>query len=212
MAREKFRLEDVLYEEEKIAIFIDGANLYGAAKALSLDIDYRKLKQEFARLARLVRIHYYTAIMDDAEYSPVRPLVDWLDYNGYTLVTKQIREYTDILTGRKKFKGSMDIDLAVDAMSIADKIDHIIIFSGDGDYKRLAEALQKKGCRVSVISTIITQPPMISDDLRRQADLFIELNDLRPYIERPQGRGQSATSNLDKILNKTSVDLDEIID
>ncbi len=191
MVREKFRLEDALYEEEKIAIFIDGANLYGAAKALSLDIDYRKLKQEFARLARLVRVYYYTAIMDEAEYSPVRPLVDWLDYNGYTLVTKQIREYTDILTGRKKYKGSMDIDLAVDAMSISDAVDHIIIFSGDGDYKRLTEALQKKGCRVSIISTIVTQPPMVADELRRQADTFIELNDLRPYIERSQNRSDN---------------------
>ena len=209
MAREKFKLEDALYEEEKVAIFIDGTNLYGAAKALSLDIDYRKLKQEFARMARLVRIYYYTAIMDDAEYSPVRPLVDWLDYNGYTLVTKPIREYTDILTGRKKFKGSMDIDLAVDAMSISDSIDHIIIFSGDGDYKRLTEALQKKGCRVTVISTIITQPPMISDELRRQADNFIELNDLRPYIERPQGR---PASNIDKNLSKLPLNFSETID
>jgi uncharacterized LabA/DUF88 family protein len=215
MTREKFKLEDALYEEEKIAIFIDGANLYGAAKALSLDIDYRKLKQEFARMARLVRIYYYTAIMDDAEYSPVRPLVDWLDYNGYTLVTKPIREYTDILTGRKKFKGSMDIDLAVDAMSLVDSVDHIIIFSGDGDYKRLAEALQKKGCRVSVISTIITQPPMISDELRRQADAFIELNDLRPYIERPVSRTQvqhNMQAQTDKIFQKSSSDYNAIND
>lgn len=215
MTREKFRLEDALYEEEKIAIFIDGANLYGAAKALSLDIDYRKLKQEFARMARLVRIYYYTAIMDDAEYSPVRPLVDWLDYNGYTLVTKPIREYTDILTGRKKFKGSMDIDLAVDAMSLVDSVDHIIIFSGDGDYKRLAEALQKKGCRVSVISTIITQPPMISDELRRQADTFIELNDLRPYIERPVARSQiqnSTQAQTDKIFQKSSSEYNSLND
>lgn len=210
MAREKFKLEDTLYEEEKLAIFIDGANLYGTAKALSLDIDYRKLRHEFARMARLVRIYYYTAIMDDAEYSPVRPLVDWLDYNGYTLVTKQVREYTDILTGRKKLKGSMDIDLAIDAMSIADSIDHVVIFSGDGDYKRLTEALQKKGCRVSIVSTIITQPPMISDDLRRQADTFIELNDLRPYIERPQSQSRPVT-HIDKNLSKLPLDFSEII-
>lgn len=187
MNKEKFLLENCLYEEEKLSIFIDGANLYGAAKALNLDIDYRRLKQQFARFSRLVRVYYYTAIMDDAEYSPVRPLVDWLDYNGYNLVTKPIREYTDI-TGRKKYKGSMDIDLAVDAMASADHVDHIMIFSGDGDYRRLVEGLQRKGCRVSVISTIITQPPMIADELRRQADNFIELNELRPYIERCSGQ------------------------
>lgn len=189
MSKEKFLLEDCLYEEEKVSIFIDGANLYGAAKALNLDIDYRRLKQQFARYGRLVRIYYYTAIMDDAEYSPVRPLVDWLDYNGYHLVTKPIREYMDA-TGRKKFKGSMDIDLAVDAMTAADHVDHIMIFSGDGDYRCLVDGLQKKGCRVSVVSTIVTQPPMIADELRRQADMFIELNDLRPYVERAGGSGQ----------------------
>lgn len=199
MSKGKFKLEETLYRDEKVAIFIDGANLYGAAKALGLDIDYRKLKQEFARMSRLVRIYYYTAIMDDAEYSPVRPLVDWLDYNGYSLVTKPVREYTDILTGRKKFKGNMDIDLAVDALSIAPSVDHIIIISGDGDYKRLTEALQKQGCRVSVISTIVTQPPMISDELRRQADNFIELNDLKPYITREGGRATDVEKQLNKI-------------
>ncbi|MEM6603746.1 MAG: NYN domain-containing protein [Pseudomonadota bacterium] len=190
MSKEKFLLEDCLYEEEKVSIFIDGANLYGAAKSLNLDIDYRRLKQQFARFGRLVRIYYYTAIMDDAEYSPVRPLVDWLDYNGYNLVTKPIREYVDS-AGRKKYKGSMDIDLAVDAMLAADYVDHIMIFSGDGDYRCLVEGLQRKGCRVSVISTIVTQPPMIADELRRQADMFIELNDLRSYVERPSNHAGS---------------------
>ncbi|MFT6072640.1 MAG: uncharacterized LabA/DUF88 family protein [Alphaproteobacteria bacterium] len=209
MPKEKFKLEDVLYPDEKVAIFIDGANLYGTAKALGLDIDYRKLKQEFSRITRLVRIYYYTAIIDDAEYSPVRPLVDWLDYNGYTLVTKPVREYTDALTGRKKIKGSMDIDLAVDAMSISSTIDHVVIVSGDGDYKRLAEALQKQGRRVSVISTIVTQPPMISDELRRQADTFIELNDLRPYIERDQSR--NINTSIEKELSKLPMNFGEIV-
>jgi uncharacterized LabA/DUF88 family protein len=208
MPAEQFKLEDVLYKNEKVAIFIDGANLYGAAKALGLDIDYRKLKQQFSRMTQLVRIYYYTAIIEDAEYSPVRPLVDWLDYNGYTLVTKPVREYTDILTGRKKYKANMDIDLAVDAMSIAHSLDHVIIVSGDGDYKRLTEALQKQGCRVSVISTIITQPPMISDELRRQADTFIELENLKPYIERDIVR----SANIDKQLKKLPMNFNTICD
>jgi uncharacterized LabA/DUF88 family protein len=183
ITKEVVHLEDFLYEEEKIAIFIDGANLYGAARALNFDVDYKRLKQEFARYSRLIRVFYYTAIMDDSEYSPVRPLVDWLDYNGYTLVTKQVREYVDAL-GRRKLKGNMDIELAVDAMSLADSVDHILIFSGDGDYRRLVEAVQRKGVRVTVISTIRTHPPMISDDLRRQVDTFIDLDDLRAYIAR----------------------------
>ena len=209
MTKEKFLLEDCLYEEEKVSIFIDGANLYGAAKALNLDIDYRRLKQQFARYGRLVRIYYYTAIMDDAEYSPVRPLVDWLDYNGYHLVTKTIREYTDS-AGRKKFKGSMDIDLTVDAMSAADHVDHIMIFSGDGDYKCLVEGLQKKGCRVSVVSTIVTQPPMIADELRRQADMFIELNDLRSYVERT-GSSNAGHQNTRSSSRNIVADLEDSI-
>lgn len=186
MSRDIFAPEDFLYEEEKTAVFIDGANLYGAAKALVFDIDYKRLKQEFARCSRLVRISYYTALTDDTEYSPVRPLADWLDYNGYNLITKPAREYIDSM-GRRKVKGNMDVELAVDAMSLADAIDHVVIFSGDGDYKRLVEALQRKGVRVSVVSTIRTHPPMIADDLRRQADNFIELEDLRPYVSRDAG-------------------------
>ena len=188
--KDAFAPEDFLYEEEKTAVFIDGANLYGAAKALVFDIDYKRLKQEFARCSRLVRISYYTALTDDSEYSPVRPLADWLDYNGYNLVTKPVREYVDSL-GRRKVKGNMDVELAVDAMSLTDYIDHVVIFSGDGDYKRLVEALQRKGVRVSVVSTIRTHPPMIADDLRRQADSFIELEDLRPYISRDAGAARN---------------------
>ncbi len=182
-SKEIFAMEDFLYEEEKTAVFIDGANLYGAAKALVFDIDYRRLKQEFARCSRLVRVSYYTALTDDSEYSPVRPLADWLDYNGYTLVTKPVREYIDSM-GRRKVKGNMDVELAVDAMAMIGAVDHVVIFSGDGDYRRLVEVLQRKGMRVSVVSTIRTHPPMIADDLRRQADNFVELEDLRPYISR----------------------------
>lgn len=206
MKKEKFHLEDCLYEEEKVSLFIDGANLYGAAKALNLDIDYKLLKRQFSRYGRLVRIYYYTAILEEADYSPVRPLVDWLDYNGYSLITKPVREYVDA-NGKKKVKGSMDIDLAVDAMLGADYLDHIILFSGDGDYRSLVEGLQKKGCRVTVVSTIMTQPPMIADELRRQADMFVDLNDLRPYIEKEK----RASSSVNKENSSFVQDLQEII-
>jgi uncharacterized LabA/DUF88 family protein len=122
-------------------------------------------------------------LLDDQEYSPIRPLVDWLDYNGYTVVTKPLKEFTDA-SGRRKFKGNMDIELAVDAMEMASYLDHVILFSGDGDFRRLTEALQRKGLRVTVVSTIRTQPPMIADELRRQADTFLELNELSSYIAR----------------------------
>lgn len=171
------------YPNERIALFIDGSNLYAAAKGLDFDIDYKRLLNYFANQGRMIRAYYFTALLEDQEYSPIRPLVDWLDYNGYTMVTKPAKEFTDS-SGRKKIKGNMDIELAVDLMEIADSIDHAVIFSGDGDFRRLVETVQRKGLRVTVVSTMHSKPPMIADELRRQADVFIELADLRDDIQR----------------------------
>ncbi|ABS15351.1 MULTISPECIES: LabA-like NYN domain-containing protein [Brucella/Ochrobactrum group] len=168
---------------EKIALFIDGANLYAASKTLGFDIDYRKLLKAFQKRGYLLRAYYYTALVEDQEYSSIRPLIDWLDYNGYKVVTKAAKEFTDS-TGRRKVKGNMDIELTVDAMQLTDTVDHFVIFSGDGDFRSLAEALQRKGRKVSVVSTLTTQPAMISDELRRQADHFIDLVSLKAEIGR----------------------------
>src|SRR5713226_7668003 len=173
----------IFYPEERIAIFIDGANLYAAARGLGFDIDYKRLLDLFASKGRLMRAFYYTALIEDQEYSPLRPLVDWLDYNGYTMVTKPTKEYTDAM-GRRKIKGNMDIELAIDMLEMAEHLDHVILFSGDGDFRRLVEAVQRKGLRVSVVSTIKSAPPMVADELRRQADDFIELSELVPLIAR----------------------------
>lgn len=181
----------MFYQNERLALFVDGANLHGASKSLGFDIDYKRLLGEFAKRGRLIRAFYYTTLMENEDYSPLRPLIDWLDYNGFTMVTKPSREYTDA-QGRRRFKGSIDIELAVDAMEMADTVDHIVIFSGDGDFRRLVEALQRRGKRVSVVSTLRSQPPMISDDLRRQADNFIELQTLQTLIQRdPAARAQA---------------------
>ncbi len=174
----------MFYRDERLALFIDGSNLYAAAKALGFDIDYKLLRTEFMRRGRLLRAMYYTALLENEEYSPIRPLVDWLNYNGYTMVTKPAKEFTDSM-GRRKIKGNMDIELAVDALELADSLDHIVIFSGDGDFTPLVTSLQRKGVRVSVVSTIRSQPPMIADELRRQCDNFIELEDLKDVIGRP---------------------------
>ena len=173
------------YPDERVALFVDGSNLYATAKALGFDIDYKRLLAFFEKRARMIRAIYYTALMDDAEYSPIRPLIDWLDYNGFMIVTKPAKEFTDS-TGRRKIKGNMDIELAVDMMQLADSLDHIVLFSGDGDFRSLVEAVQQKGKRVSVVSTLNTRPPMVADDLRRQADQFIDLSNLREEIGRPQ--------------------------
>ena len=174
----------MFYRDERLALFIDGSNLYATGKALGFDIDYKLLRQEFMRRGKLVRAFYYTALLENDEYSPIRPLVDWLNYNGFTMVTKPAKEFTDS-HGRRKVKGNMDIELAVDAMELAPHVDHIVLFSGDGDFRPLAESLQRQGVRVSVVSTIRSQPPMIADELRRQADNFIELEELKDVIGRP---------------------------
>lgn len=171
------------YQDERVALFIDGANLYATAKSLGFDIDYRRLLGFFRKRSRLIRAIYYTALMEDAEYSPIRPLIDWLDYNGYRVVTKPAKEFTDSL-GRRKVKGNMDIELAIDVMQLADNLDHIVLFSGDGDFRSLIQAVQAKGRRTSVVSTLATRPPMVADELRRQADQFIDLADLREEIGR----------------------------
>jgi uncharacterized LabA/DUF88 family protein len=178
------------YPTERIALFIDGANLYATAKSLGFDIDYKRLLGLFRQKGQLVRALYYTALAEEQEYSSIRPLIDWLDYNGFSMVTKPTKEFTDA-TGRRKVKGNMDIELAVDAMRLADNLDHIVIFSGDGDFRSLVAALQQKGKRVSVVSTLQTQPPMVADELRRQADQFLDLADLEEQVGRTQnGNGR----------------------
>ncbi|QUD89030.1 LabA-like NYN domain-containing protein [Phenylobacterium montanum] len=172
------------YPNDRIALFIDGANLYSSSKSLGFDIDYKKLLEEFRKRGMLTRAYYYTALVEDQDYSPIRPLVDWLDYNGYALVTKTAREYTDS-QGRRRWRGDMDIEIAVDMMEMAPHIDHAVLFSGDGDFRRLVQAVQQKGVRVTVVSTMKSQPPMASDDLRRQADSFVDLADLSGIIGRP---------------------------
>jgi uncharacterized LabA/DUF88 family protein len=188
---------------EKIALFIDGANLYATSRALGFDIDYRKLLSSFQKRGYLVRAYYYTALVEDQEYSSIRPLIDWLDYNGFKVVTKPAKEFTDS-TGRRKIKGNMDIELTVDALELAEYVDHYVIFSGDGDFRTLVEALQRRGRKVSIVSTMASQPPMISDDLRRQADNFIDLMSLKGELgrepsERPVRRPEPADAHDDDI-------------
>ena len=193
----------VFYSEERIGLFIDGSNLYAAARALGFDIDYKRLLELFAGKGLLIRAFYYTALMEDQEYSPIRPLVDWLDYNGYTMVTKPTKEFTDA-TGRRKIKGNMDIELAIDVMEMAEHLDHIVLFSGDGDFRRLVEAVQRKGVRVTVVSTVRSQPPMVADELRRQADHFVELQDLQSGIARLPRNGEERRDDDDDMTYESA--------
>jgi uncharacterized LabA/DUF88 family protein len=173
------------HQDERLALFIDGANLYSASRNLGFDVDYRNLLEYFRKRARVIRAYYYSAVLETDEYSPLKPLTDWLAYNGYSLVTKPAKEFTDA-AGRRRVKGNMDIEVAVDMLELAPVIDHAILFSGDSDFRRLVEAVQRKGVRVSVVSSIRTAPPMVADELRRQADAFIELSDISSEFTRRQ--------------------------
>jgi uncharacterized LabA/DUF88 family protein len=195
--------ERLFNPEDRVAVFIDGANLYQAAKALGFDIDYKRLLHTLASDCRFVRAYYYTALLDEQEYSPIRPLVDWLDYNGYTMVTKPLKEFTQA-TGRRKYKGNMDVEITVDVMEMSARVDHIVLISGDGDFRRLVEAVQRRGVRVTVVSTIRTQPPMVADELRRQADFFLDLAELQGRVAREyqvrhddSARGRAAAAPVD---------------
>lgn len=167
----------------RIALFIDGANLYATAKQLGFDMDYRRLLKEFEGRGNLIRAFYFTTLVESEEYSSIRPLVDWLDYNGYRVVTKAAKEFTDA-SGRRRIKGNMDIELAIEMLELAPRLDQIYLFSGDGDFRPLVEAVQRKGVKVSVVSTVTTSPPMVSDELRRQCDEFVDLAQLMPRIGR----------------------------
>ncbi|WP_051382302.1 NYN domain-containing protein [Bradyrhizobium sp. Tv2a-2] len=170
-------------ETTTIAVFIDGANLHATSKALGFEIDYRRLLKEIESRGTLLRAFYYTAVFEDRDYSSIRPLIDWLDYNGFTVVTKPGKEFIDA-TGRRKVKGDMDVELAVNAMELAPHIDEMVLISGDGDFRCLVEAVQRRGVNVTVVSSMASHPPMIADELRRQADRFVELRDLQSRIGR----------------------------
>ncbi len=173
----------MFFEDEKTIILIDGANIYATSKNLDFDIDYKQKLEYLKEQANVLRAYYYTSLIEDQEYSSIRPLIDWLDYNGYTVIAKSAKEFTDS-AGRRKIKGNINVELAVDAMEVAENVDHVVLMSGDGDFVRLVAALQRKGKRVTVVSTVKTQPPMIADDLRRQADQFLELK----FLEKEFGR------------------------
>jgi uncharacterized LabA/DUF88 family protein len=161
---------------------------HSATRALGFDIDYRRLLQEFASRGTLVRPFYYTLIIEEPQFSSVRPLVDWLDYNGFTVVAKRARDYSDG-EGRRRFNRNMSIELSVDAMELTRHVDQIILFSGDGAFWPLVQAIQRRDVHVTVVSTMKSHPPVVADELRRQADVFTDLEALQPKIAREGSRG-----------------------
>ena len=170
---------------DRIGLYIDGANLIAAARALGFDVDFKRLLYEFRGCGRLLQAVYYAVISESQPYSTVRPLLDWLDYNGYTVITKATEEFLDP-GGSRRVKGNIHVDLAVHAIEFAKQIDQMVLFSGDGKLRAMVGAMQRRGVRVTVISTISSEPPMIADSLRRQADVFIDLIELKSRLGREE--------------------------
>ncbi len=197
----------MLLKREKTAIFIDGSNLHATARVLGFDIDYQKLLKYFQKETNVIRAYYYTALFEGHDYSPLKPLVDWLDYNGYHMTTKTAKEYTDT-QGKLRVRGSINVELAVDAMEIADKIEHAILFTGDSDFSYLIEALQRKAVRVSVVSTLKSQPPMVTDKMRRLVDNFIDLADIKMRVSRKAHGGSTGYKSKEVAEDK---DIDDVL-
>ena len=172
------------FDDERIGVFIDGSHIFAAGKHLQFDIDYRRLYDFIDSQGRLLRAFYYTALLDGQEYTPVRPLIDWLNYNNFTVVTKPVKEFVDF-QGRRKVKSNVNVEIAMDMVEMSPYANHMILFAGDGDLRRLVDHLQRQGVRITVVSTAKTKPPMISDDLRRQTDNFVDLQDIAKDFTRP---------------------------
>ena len=166
-------------EKRIAALFVDGSNLYSTSKALGWDVDFKKLIDFYKNKYELLRAYYYTAVPAEGD-STLRPLVDYLDYNGWNFVQKPTKNFTNS-EGLKKIKGNMDIEIAVDILKLVFKsrIDEIILFSGDGDFRYLVSAVKEEGVKVNVVSTIAIRPPAIADELRRGADVFVELDSFK---------------------------------
>ena len=165
------------------AVFIDGSNLYESAKSLGFDTDYKKLLAVLNDEKDLMRAYFFTALPPKEVESPLRGAVDYMQFNGYDVITKETREYTDTVTGKVKVKGNMDMEIGVYAMRMAERVTDIVLFSGDGDFRILVEELKMKGCFVTVVSTIQGSTPMCSELLRREADQFVDLADMRDAIK-----------------------------
>jgi uncharacterized LabA/DUF88 family protein len=169
------------YYNERTALFIDGADLDATCKALGFHVDFKKVLELFRSTTRLIRATYYALYSEQQEYSPVRPLVDWLGYNGYMTMSKPAKEISDSV-GRHYVANSIAVELTIDALQLAPALDHVVLFSGSADFRSLLAALQKSGRRVTVISSRKAAERSVSDELRRQCDQFVELDDLRDQI------------------------------
>lgn len=172
-------------------MLIDGPSIYQICRSLDVEIDYQALRSIFADAGYLVQARYYTTILNDQLYSPLRPLIDWLSYNGFIVVTRTMKAGQDSEQCRRLDHGIV-VALAVDAIEISSRLDHVILFTGNGDFLRLVQLLQRRTVRTTVVGTVNGPSSMSSDELRRQADTFVDLRALVPFV----GRGPRPSAEL----------------
>lgn len=165
----------------KTALFIDGANLYATAKALGVEINYETFDNYFNNPIRKM---YFTAIKEENEHQPIRPLLDWLEYHGFDMISKPAKIFIDEF-GKEKIKGNMDVEITVAMMVMSDHVENMVLFTGDGDFASVVDEVKRKGIHVTVVSSLRSQPPMVADELRRKADVFKELQQMQE-IHRPR--------------------------
>ncbi len=168
-------------EGQRVCVLIDGPSFFATHRALGFDVDFRKLLGHFEENAELHRAIYFTAVSEGDDYTPVKPLVDWLSYNGFRLVSKPLREFTEA-SGRRRTKGALTVEIAVEMLENSAFAEHLLLFSGDGELAYAVEAVQRRGCRVTVVSSVKPEAMTVSDDLRRVADRFVDLADVKDII------------------------------
>lgn len=171
-------------------VLIDGSNLYESARATGIRIDYKRLLALMNEDGTLLRSYYFTALRDKSIQAPLRATVDWLSHNGYVCVTKATKEWDEPVTRFneqgvqvtemvRKIKGNVDVDIVTYAFKCAHLVQEIYLFSGDGDFTIMVKELQERyALKVFVVSSI----GLVSTELRRQADKFIDLSNLRSDI------------------------------
>lgn len=175
---------DTFRPTETTYLLIDGVALHHASRANGISVDFKRLLQWLRERTRLVRAIYFTALVEeDDEVISVKPLVDWLDYNGYMTVTKAARIYSNE-DGTRRVKGSMNVEIAMMMAELAGIAEHIVLASGDADLIPAVKYVQQRGSRVSVISTLHSRPPCVSDDLRRQTDDYIDIVSIEKHVAR----------------------------
>ena len=160
-------------QEQRVAIFIDGSNLFYAALHLSIEIDYAKLLCKLTQGRQLLRAYFYTGV--DGTNEKQKGFLLWMRRNGYRVVAKELIQHTD---GSKK--ANLDVEIAVDMMMLSDHCGTMVLLSGDGDLAYAVNAITYNGVQVEVVSL----QSMTSDLLINVADRYTDLASIREEIQK----------------------------